>query len=318
VEERSSRDPDNMRLPLHSAPDRLQSSDPLNTFQKLLPMKLSLSVRIVEAPCKTKLFVPFEELVSIAKDTGYQAICLRASAGGVETPPSRLTEMRRCVEAAGLFISMVTADFNVPLNNDRGPDSLRNIAPSLDVAATVGCSLVRVCLKHRDDIPFARQAAERAAERGIRLAHQCHTTSLFEEVEPMLHVLAEIGQPNFGLIYEPANLLLNGQSYGLDTILKIRPYLMNVYVQNHCLKTDGNEELPTFCRGNVRFDHLAPWAPGGVDFLAVTGALRQIGYDGTFTVHQAQGIRSATDARLFAKRCADYFKPLLRQDASNA
>ena len=175
-------------------------------------MKLSLSVRIVEAPCKTKLFVPFEELVLIAKETGYQAVCLRASAGGVDTSKARLAQMRRCVEDAGLFISMVTADFNVPLNNDQGPQSLRNIGPSLDVAETVGCTLIRVCLKSRDDIPFARQAAVRAAQRGIRLAHQCHTTSLFEEVEPMLKVVAEIGQPNFGLIYEPANLLINGQS----------------------------------------------------------------------------------------------------------
>ena len=99
-------------------------------------MKLSLSVRIVEAPCKTKLFVPFEELVAIAKDTGYQAVCLRASAGGVDAPKARLAEMRRCVADAGLFISMVTADFNVPLNNDQGPSSLRNIGPSLDVAET--------------------------------------------------------------------------------------------------------------------------------------------------------------------------------------
>ena len=273
-------------------------------------MKLSLSVRIVETPCKTKLFVPFEELVSIAKDSGYQAVCLRASAGGVDTPYPRLVEMRRCVENAGLFISMVTADFNVPLNNEHGPDSLRNIGPSLDVAVTVGCSLVRVCLKNRNDIPFARQAAEQAAKRGIRLAHQCHTTSLFEEVEPMLQVVSEIGQSNFGLIYEPANLLLNGQSYRLDTLKKLRPHLMNVYVQNHRLNETGKEELPTFCRGNVRFDHLDPWIPGGVDFEAVTKALKQVAYDGTFTLHQAQGIQSAEHARIFARRCAEYFGPL--------
>src|SRR4051812_10175070 len=121
-------------------------------------MRLSLSVRIVEAPCKTKLFVPFEELVAIARDTGYRAVCLRASAGGVETPRSRLVEMRRCVEDAGLFVSMVTADFNVPLNNDRGPDSLRNIGPSLDVAEAVGCPLIRVCLKKPEEIPFAKEA----------------------------------------------------------------------------------------------------------------------------------------------------------------
>ena len=273
-------------------------------------MKLSLSVRIVEAPCKTKLFVPFEELVAIAKETGYQAVCLRASAGGVNTSKTRLTEMRRCVENAGLFISMVTADFNVPLNNAYGPDSLRDIGPSLDVAETVGCTLIRVCLKNQSDIPFARQAAMQAAQRGIRLAHQCHTSSLFEEVEPMLKVIAENGQPNFGLIFEPANLLINGQSYGLDTLQKLKPHLMNAYVQNHRLNVAGTDELPTFCRGNVRFDHLDPWTPGGVDFEAVTTALKQIGYDGTFTIHQAQGIQSADDARIFARRCAEYFMPL--------
>jgi sugar phosphate isomerase/epimerase len=275
-------------------------------------IKLSLSVRIVEAPCKTKLFVPFEELVSIAKETGYQAVCLRASAGGVMTSKERLVEMCHCVKQAGLFISMVTADFNVPLNNEHGPDSLRDIGPSLDVAETVGCTLIRVCLKNRDDITFARQAAKQAAKRGIRLAHQCHTSSLFEEVEPMLKVVAEIGQPNFGLIYEPANLLVNGQSYGLDTLQKLRPHLMNVYVQNHRLNANGSDELPTFCRGPVRFDHLDPWTPGGVDFPAVAAALKQIAYEGTFTIHQAQGIQSANDARVFAQRCAEYFGPLLR------
>lgn len=275
-------------------------------------MKLSLSVRIVEAPCKTKLFVPFEELVAIARETGYQAVCLRASAGGVDAPKTRLAEMRRCVEEAGLSISMVTADFNVPLNTEQGPDSLRNIGPSLDVAETVGCTLVRVCLKNRGDIPFARKAAAEAARRGIRLAHQCHTTSLFEEVEPMLGILQEIGQPNFGLIYEPANLLLNGQPYGLETLRAFKPHLMNVYVQNHRLNPVGKEELPTFCRGNVRFDHLDPWTSGGIDFEAVTTALKQIGYEGTFTIHQAQGTQSAKDARTFARQCAEYFAQLIR------
>lgn len=274
-------------------------------------MKLSLSVRIAEAPCKTKLFVPFEELVDIAKETGYEAICLRASAGGVDTSISRLGEMRRCVEQAGLFISMVTADFNVPLNNDQGPNSLRDIDPSLDVAEIVGCSLVRICMKHPDDIPFARDAAVRAAKRGIRLAHQCHTTSLFEEVEPMLEVMRKINQPNFGLIYEPANLLLNGQSYGFDTLKKLRPYLMNVYVQNHRLNPSGQEVLPTFCRGDVRFDHLDPWTPGGVDFEAVATDLKHVSYDWTFTIHQAQGIQSADAARKFARQCAQYFQPLV-------
>src|SRR5262245_30894822 len=145
-------------------------------------MKLSLSVRIVESACKARLLVPFEELVTIARETGYHAVCVRASAGGIGTPPARLAAMRKLVEAAGLRVSMVTADFDVPLNTERGPNSLRDIGPSLDVAEALGCDLIRVCLKRREDIAFAREAAGRAGRRGIRLAHQCHTSSLFEEV----------------------------------------------------------------------------------------------------------------------------------------
>ncbi len=270
-------------------------------------MQLSLSVRIVEAPCKSRLHIPFEELVAIARETGYAAVCMRASAGGVGTPIRRLEEMRQCVEAAGLFVSMVTADVNVPLNNDQGPASLRNIGPSLDVAETLGCNLIRVCLKKSEDIPHARSAAIEAAERGIHLAHQCHTSSLFEEVDGMLAVLAQIAQPNFGLIYEPANLLLCGQPYGIEALERLRPHLMNVYVQNHRLSPTGTDELPTYCRGMVRFDHLDPWQFGGIDFAAVCSALKQVGYRGMLTIHQAQGITTADAARAFADRCARFF-----------
>lgn len=272
-------------------------------------MKLSLSVRIVEAPCKTKLHLPFHDLVEIAAHSGYDAICLRASAAGVQTPLNQIEQMRQTVEQFGLCISMVTADFDVPLNNPDGPNSLRNIGPSLDVAEAAGCDLIRVCLKKDEDIEFAQAAADLASARGIRLAHQCHTSSLFEEVETMLQVLKRIGRSNFGVIYEPANLMLCGQSYGVETVRKLLPHLMNVYVQNHRLDPDGPEGLPTYCLGEVRFHHLDPWDNHGVDFSKVFTALRDIQYESFFTVHQAQGIETADDAKTFASRCAEYVSP---------
>jgi sugar phosphate isomerase/epimerase len=273
-------------------------------------MKLSLSVRIVESACKTRLQVPFEELVSVAKSSGYDAICMRASAGGVDSSAETLAGLRAVVKDAGLRVSMVTADVNVPLNNDRGPDSLRDIGPSLDVAEALGCDLIRVCLKRREDIEFARTAADHAAQRGIRLAHQCHTATLFEQVDSILDVLREIDRPNFGLIYEPANLLLCGQSYAVDTLTRLRPFLMNAYVQNHRLDPHGPVSLTTYCRGEVRFHHLDPWEPGGVDFPAVFAGLLATGYDGYFTIHQAQGITTAADALRFANRCANFVRSL--------
>jgi sugar phosphate isomerase/epimerase len=250
-------------------------------------MKLSLSVRVAEAPCKTRLTVPFADLVQLAAENGYRAICMRASAGGVQTPIDQLTSMRSAVERAGLVVSMVTADSDVPLNNDHGPDSLRKIGPSLDVAEALGCDLIRVCLKTTADVEHARRAADQAAERGIRLAHQCHTTTLFEEVDASIEWLKRINRRNFGLIYEPMNLLVCAQPYGLATLRKFAPYLMNVYVQNHRLDPEGPAFLDTWCLGQRRF-HLIPlWEPGGVNFPEVVTALQAIGYDGYFTVHQA-------------------------------
>src|SRR5579864_2088510 len=124
-----------------------------------MAMKLALSVRIAEAPCKTRLNVPFADLVQLAAELGYRAICMRASAGGVQTPRAELCRIRDEVERAGLYVSMVTADFNVPLNNEHGPDSLRNITPSLDVAAALGCDLIRVCMKSESDVEHAKRAA---------------------------------------------------------------------------------------------------------------------------------------------------------------
>ncbi|HJN07729.1 MAG TPA: sugar phosphate isomerase/epimerase [Pirellulaceae bacterium] len=269
-------------------------------------MKLSLSVRIAEAACKTKLNVPFEHLVDLAVQHGYQAICMRASAGGIGTPSDELADMRATVEAAGLRVSMVTADYDVPLNNERGPDSLRDIGPSLDVAESLGCDLIRVCLKTSDDILWAQRAADAAVARGIRLAHQCHTTTLFEQIDGSLEVLNQIDRPNFGLIYEPANLLLCGEPYGLTALKALAPHLMNVYVQNHRLDPEGPAKLETWCRGPVRFHHLPVWETGGVSFPGVVQALQEIGYDGCLTIHQHYAHLMGPEEA--AEKSADYFR----------
>ena len=271
-------------------------------------MYLSVSVRIVEATCKTKLNVPAEEFIEIVNQGGASAICMRASGAGVEASPEQLQTLASKIASANLPVTMVTADYDVPLNNAEGPNSLRNIRPSLDVAEAFDCDLIRVCMKNETDIAFARQAAELAAERGIRLAHQCHTSSLFEEVDQILDVLKEIDRDNFGIIYEPANLLLNGQDYGVETLQRLAPHIMNVYVQNHRLDPKGPEVLDTYCRGPVRFHHLYLWETGGVDFTQVFQGLRDIEYVGSFTIHQAQGIETLEAATEYVKKCRRFFR----------
>ncbi len=254
------------------------------------PMELSLSVRVAESFFdKRNAAMTLEELISMATSIGYEAICMRASQVGTHTPADRVAEVRKQIDAAGLTVSMVTGDFAVPSNNEEGPMLLRNITPHLDLADALGSSLIRVCMKKDEDIPFAQKSADEAAERNIRLAHQSHCASLFETVEGSLRVLQEIDRPNFGIIYEPANWFIAGEDYGIESIRRMQPYLFNFYIQNHKLTPNGETKIETWKKGPVPLDHIGVWEPGGVDVDAVFDAMHEVGYEGYLTVHQAFG-----------------------------
>lgn len=251
-------------------------------------MQLSLSVRIAEEfLSKEKARHRLDELAQIARDAGYDALCMRASQVGVQSTADEQQQAAATIRGAGLSVAMVTGDFDTVYNNDAGPNGLRKIGPFLDLASTLGAPLIRVALKTEDDITAAQQAADEAAARDIKLVHQCHTQSLFETLEGIESSLEKIDRPNFGLIYEPANLELCGQSYGPQSIARLAPWIFNVYLQNHVLKPDGNVTLHTWCRGDVSFDLIPIHQPGGIDFPRVFSGLAAIGYKGPVTAHQS-------------------------------
>ncbi len=236
---------------------------------------------------KEKASMPLADLAHLAKRCGYEALCMRASQVGVQSPPEAAEEAAHCLVEAGLAVSMVTGDFDTVYNNDDGPGALKNITPYIELAKRLGAPRIRVALKQESDIAHAQRAADEAAERGIQLVHQCHTLSLFETVEGIERTLAAIDRPNFGLVYEPANLEICGQDYGQATIERLAKWIFNVYEQNQLLKPDGALTLPTWCAADVSFDLIPIHMSGGVDFDCVFTGLRAIGYAGTVTVHQS-------------------------------
>ena len=251
-------------------------------------MQLSLSVRIAEGfLSKEEAILDLDAVASIAKNAGYDAICMRASQVGVQSSSEQVAVAQQVLQANGLGVSMLTGDFDVVYNNERGPDCLRNITPYLQLAKQLGAPLIRVALKEDEDIGWAQRAADEAAAEGIRLVHQCHTLSLFETVDAIERTLSQIDRANFGLIYEPANLEICGQPYGAETIARLAPWIFNVYFQNQVLRPGGSVTLNTWCRGPVAFDLIQIHEAGGIDFPSVFAGLRAIGYDGTVTVHQS-------------------------------
>ncbi len=251
-------------------------------------MKLSLSTRIAERfSDKKKSTIRFEDFARLTQENNYHAICMRASVAGIQTSRQRVAEVRKIVDNLGLKISMVSGDFAIPENSESGPDALRNIRPHLDLAQAFGCDLLRICMKTEEDISWVQRASDEAAERGVRLAHQCHVSSLFETVQGALDVLHRVDRSNFGIIYEPANLHMCGQEYGTETLQAFRPYLYNVYLQNYLPDSNGKARIDTWVRGTVRFEHVPLHDERGLNWPEVFHGLEAIGYDGFVTVHQA-------------------------------
>jgi sugar phosphate isomerase/epimerase len=253
-------------------------------------MKLSLSVRMAEEfSSKEKASMSLTELADLANAAGYDAVCMRASQVGIHSPAEEVEQAAAILEARGLSVSMVTGDFDIVYNNERGPDCLHHIEPYLQLAVKLKAPLIRVALKNQSDIACAQRAADEAAAHGISLVHQCHTQSLFETVDGIERTLQQIQRPNFGLIYEPANLELCGQEYAPKTIQRLAPWIFNVYLQNQVLRSDGKLSLNTWCRGPVRLDLIPIYQEGGIDFETVFASFASIHYRGPVTVHQAGG-----------------------------
>jgi sugar phosphate isomerase/epimerase len=271
-------------------------------------MQLSLSLRIAETMAvKDRGLLPFEELAPLAASAGYRAVCMRASQASIETPASRLHQMRRTLDQLGLAVSMVTGTVALAANTPDAEDALRDIAPHLDLAHAFGASLVRVMVQREDQLPLVRRAADQARERGVSLAHQTHTATLFETVDECLEMLRRIDRPNVGITYEPANLLAVGDDYGVEALRRLAPHLLNVYLQNYRFSPAG---APLRTRlGVVKVETVPLDAPGGVDFRRVFDGLHAVGYQGYVTVHQTavEGLPVA-DA---AQRYYSFLAPLI-------
>ena len=250
-------------------------------------MKLSLSVRIAEEFSRKDLaLMPFEELARLAADIGYDALCMRASQAGIDTPPARRREMRSLLDDLDLGVTMVTGDVSMAANDTNASEALRNIDPYLDLADDFRSPLARVMITDEADIEYARRAALSASARGIQLAHQTHVGTLLETVDETVAVAQRLGTAGFGITVEPANLLAAGDASGPAEIGLLAPYLVNVYLQNQKLDDDGDTVIK-LRNSSVRMRNLPLDAGEGIDLESLFEGLENVGYDGPVTVHQS-------------------------------
>jgi sugar phosphate isomerase/epimerase len=250
-------------------------------------MKLALSVRIAELESrKDRAFMPVEQLPPLAREVGFQGLSMRASVVSVDSPPERVAEVRRLLDRLGLAVSMVTGDVALAANRGDVGRILREPGPYVALARALGCDLLRAMVRSDDEVEQLRRACDVVAEHGVRLAHQTHWNTLFETVDGALAVVRRVDRPNFGVTFEPANLLLCGDEYGRRAVERLAPHLFNAYFQNMRIVPGGPVVWKPLGREPVSAEYVPLGDRSGIDVAELIAALRDIGYDGWFTVHQ--------------------------------
>ncbi len=274
-------------------------------------MKLSLSVRIAESSSrKDRAEMPLGDLAPLARRAGFDGLSMRASALSVDTPAVEVLAARALLDRKGLRVSMVMGNIALAANTADATAVLSNIGPHLDLAERLGADLVRVMVQQAADVPAAQRAADEAAERGIRLAQQTHWGTMAETIEEALELVERVGRTNFGITFEPANLLACGDDCGPSAIRRLGRHIFNFYFQNVQLDPTGAHRFPTRRRGVVPIRYVPLDDPDGFQIVPLIEALADIGYESWISVHQPllEGQRVAEAVA----EAARVFRPLIR------
>ena len=257
-------------------------------------MKLSLSGRLVESGGTT--LVPLPEFLELAARCGYDAVDLRATQLGPDAAAEEIEALR-----VGL------ADNHLELfeGQHRDPVDEGTFSRLAEHVAGLGGRGIRV----GGDLAEWRRAARLAAPHGLKVHYQMHTGGPFETVAAAAEAIREVGEPNFGVMPEPSNLLLAGESFTEDMFGPLAGRIVGVHVQTLEVRPDGASSLRVADGTEVRFARVPYEENRQIDFATFFAALRRAGFDGA--VNELEPCPGREDLERTVAEAARFLRPLL-------
>lgn len=224
---------------------------------------------------------PYAYALQVIADAG----CVKADLWGrdphfPEDPTDEvLTDLEAVVERTGVKIANIGSypgrEFGSgdPAAVEAELAKMRKI---IDAAARLGARSIRVSPGHDEDpaiiervAPPMAQSAAYAAARGVYLGMENHRGSIAGNPEHSVMLCEAVGNPHFGVLYEPCNLLAIEVDFR-EAFEVMRDHIVHCHLKDGAWTADGFKRC-----------HLGE---GEVDPAWVTRALEGIGYQGDYAL----------------------------------
>ena len=170
------------------------------------------------------------------------------------------------------------------------PENLANFKGNISVAKELGLKLITFhagFLPHEASDPaFAklmdriRQIGELFGEHGLDLGFETGQ----ETADTLKDFLDQLGLPNVGVNFDPANMILYDKGDPIDALKTLAPYLKQCHIKDANRTTQPGtwgEEVQT--------------GTGQVDWKAFLNTLGELGYEGVFAIEREAGEQRVED-----------------------
>lgn len=236
------------------------------------------------------------EALDLARELGLDGLDLICQAGYrcAIAPDAAIATARALHDEAdkhGLVIAALTPyekRFNSSSDSERD-EAVASLIHAIDLADALGAGSVRILggVEVDDEAwPVAverlagsiKRAAHYAAERGIGLNIENHDGTMADTAWRTREIRQRIGEANVGIVYDPANLIRDGQEDFPESLALQADAVRLVHVKDYrfvpgALRRGSNEESR----------HSVPVGDGEVPWLDIFAALAAQGYEGDLT-----------------------------------
>lgn len=239
-------------------------------------MKLALSGRLFES--RSGYLMDLDAFLRFAREAGWDGVEIRYPQLPLETPPERLTAVRKLLDELGLTWVFGAVEGIVD------DTAFGRAVRMLELHERVGCRFTRFTVFKPEHVAWAQRFADEAARRRRLLIMQVHAGTLPNNIPNAIETLRLIDRPNVGLSYDACHLRFDGDENVAAGVRALGDRIWGVSIQNYKAAPQGAAKESVVQINARPFVRALPGDPDGIDFASEFAALRGIGFDGFATV----------------------------------